>query len=63
VLPFHDLSTTGDVTELTSRDILEASYNEADEKLLKLEEELDILLYSVPSIPINPREALLISFS
>jgi hypothetical protein len=56
-------STPRGVAEPTSQDRLEASYTKADEKLLKLEEELDVLLYSVPSIPMNPREASLTSFS
>jgi hypothetical protein len=57
------LSKPQNVEKLPSNKALEASYIEADEKLLQLEEELDVLLYSVPSIPMNPREASLISFS
>ncbi|KAF8503002.1 hypothetical protein JB92DRAFT_3123579 [Gautieria morchelliformis] len=50
LLPSHNLRPPRGVAELTSRDILEASYAEADEKLLKLEEELDVLLYSACSL-------------
>ncbi|KAF8485685.1 hypothetical protein JB92DRAFT_3131088 [Gautieria morchelliformis] len=47
VLP---MSTPQNVVEPTSNNILEASYIEADEKLLRLEEELDVLLYSARSL-------------
>ncbi|KAF8485684.1 hypothetical protein JB92DRAFT_3131087 [Gautieria morchelliformis] len=47
VLP---MSTPPNVAEPTSNNILEASYKEANEKLLRLEEELDFLLHSARSL-------------